>query len=328
VFRDACIVHRDTNKTPGVTELNVAMKCAIGLSLLTAPLMANAALILVNGSALVDNTDNNTMWINDGNSFQTMAQASGDPVTFVQTVIAASSGFVVDTPNAFDTPSSSGRYLLKAADFDAATGRMTWWGAQAWINYLNSIKYQGYADWRLPTITDTASSHFAIGTTPGFTSPSTGELTQLFYEEMGAVEGTTNLLGTLDYNATAFVNLQTSYWYGTESLYVTPTGAWTFAEANGPNPKNSPRSASMALPVRSGQASLIDMVTSIHGSAKTAGIKKPDPSDLVAARSLLKASCDALDAYSKHARAPGAVSSVTTQLAADTEALKAAIGCR
>ena len=28
---------------------------------------------------------------------------------------------------------------------------MDWFGAQAWINYLNVTNYQGYSDWRLPT---------------------------------------------------------------------------------------------------------------------------------------------------------------------------------
>ena len=30
-------------------------------------------------------------------------------------------------------------------------GTMIWWGAQAWVNYLNVTRYAGVTGWRLPS---------------------------------------------------------------------------------------------------------------------------------------------------------------------------------
>ncbi len=92
--------------------------------------------------------------MSDGAYFLTQAEGSGNAGEFVDAIIAAAGGVVDYTPNSLDTPAKSGRHVPSAEDFHhagAIDGRLTWFGAQAWINYLNVTNYQGYSDWRLPT---------------------------------------------------------------------------------------------------------------------------------------------------------------------------------
>jgi hypothetical protein len=225
-------------------------------AMLLGAMAAHAALIAVDDGKLIDNTDNGTMWVADGNLFHTLANEGGDPAGFVAAVIATSHGVINDTPNELDTPANSGTHVLTTDDLHPDNGLMTWYGAQAFVNYLNSIKYQGYDDWRLPT---TADTHFAspeeVGVAPGEASPSAGELAQLFYTELGGTSGVSNYVSTLNSNAALFRNLQPNYHYGTEGLANAPDRAWVFnvgivyAEI-----KVGPKSTFATLPVRSGQA--------------------------------------------------------------------------
>lgn len=67
----------------------------------------------------------NVTWMADANFFR--GQAASNP-NLVADVIASVGGVVLDTPNVRDSPVPySGSYALTAADFDTATGRMTWW---------------------------------------------------------------------------------------------------------------------------------------------------------------------------------------------------------
>ncbi len=45
-----------------------------------------------------------------------------------------------------------GIHTLNSNDFRSNFGSVTWWGAQAWINYLNLHNFNGYSDWRLPKV--------------------------------------------------------------------------------------------------------------------------------------------------------------------------------
>lgn len=89
-------------------------------------------------------------WTKDANLFQTLASKSGNTTAFVQHIIDANNGKVYDKPNYLDTPSYSGYRNLSLNDFDSFTGKLNWWGAQAWVNYLNQINYGNYSNWRLP----------------------------------------------------------------------------------------------------------------------------------------------------------------------------------
>ncbi len=97
-------------------------------------------------------------------------------------------------------------------------GSMNWTTAQSWITAMNTAKYLGYSDWRLPTA-DPAC---------GFNYNCTGsELGNLFYQEFGVTARNSILTG----NAAAlakFSNIQNAdYWTGT-AYEPDPYYVWAF----------------------------------------------------------------------------------------------------
>jgi len=81
----------------------------------------------------------------------------------------------------------------------ATGGGLTWDGAMGFANYLNTIKYDGYTDWRLPSTTD-----FSYGY-----NITTGEMGRLFYTDLGGTAGQPVPPTPL------FTNIQLNgYWYG------------------------------------------------------------------------------------------------------------------
>lgn len=88
-------------------------------------------------------------------------------------------------------------------DFNIYNGRMTWFGAQAWVGYLNNMNggevYQDYTGWRLLTMAEYS-----------------GELRHLFYSEFGETVSTdggytlpTYYKNTANYNL--FSNVQNQF---------------------------------------------------------------------------------------------------------------------
>jgi hypothetical protein len=174
-----------------------ALAFAIGIALLAVE-PARAALISASAGALVDDTTDNLTWVSNMNLMQTQAASySGGSSAYVNAVIAAASGVIHDTPNAYDP---SGTYTLSATDFNTVTGAMNWWGAQAWVDYLNATSYQGYSDWRLPN-TLQGSGTFGPGSFP----ISGSELAELYF---GQLAGT--------WTGSPFQNAQTVLWNGPE----------------------------------------------------------------------------------------------------------------
>jgi hypothetical protein len=180
----------------------------------------------VNGANLVFSSVSNVTWTADANLLGTMesqyaAAHGGDDSGLIATIINASvymgqAGVIADTPNSNDNPVvNSGSYALDAAYDFRGNGLVSWFGAQAFVNYLNTIDYGGSNQWRLPTLT-AANPQF------GFNQLS-GELGQLFYSELGGVAG-----GAMPGNA-VFSNQQTDggagYWYGSENA-TSPEQAW------------------------------------------------------------------------------------------------------
>lgn len=176
---------------------------AAALLLGTLSLNANAALTSYTneGVDLVYSSVSDVTWTKDANLFKTMYDADpnliskiaavtstyNDPYWGLQTISAAYVGFSDD------------------ADF-FINGKVTWWGALAFVNYLNSINYSGSSKWRLPTI-----SSF-IG---DFLPPSNGgvlgdEFSELFYYELGGKAG------AVFPNTATFDNENYAYWTGTE----------------------------------------------------------------------------------------------------------------
>ena len=200
---------------------------------------AHASLIVPAGNGLVVNdTDLNIAWTQDANLFRTQAAANPNLVTSIINV----------TPSVTD---GLGAHTMVAADFNTGTGTINWWGATAWVNYLNSISYAGESDWRLPTISPVNGStlnpnvSFDGTTDRGFNSAAVNgtasELAHLFYHELGNL-AQFNTAGVAQTgfgvtNAGPFANLENSgYWSGTEAGAEYEQGAtfaWIFGTANG-----------------------------------------------------------------------------------------------
>ena len=172
---------------------------------------AQASLVARSGGMVYD-TVNNITWAADANLFKTQAASNAN---LVSEIITANGGVIHDTPNYFD----NGTYTLTTADFDATTGAMTWWGAQAWANNLT---LGGVTGWSLP------STHVeAYGV--NITSSPMGDL---FYNQLGGAAWT-DIATTHNANYNLFTNVQ-SYVYWSGSEYAPGPGvAWFFNTGNG-----------------------------------------------------------------------------------------------
>ncbi|QSA96049.1 DUF1566 domain-containing protein [Methylococcus sp. EFPC2] len=152
---------------------------AFGLPLIAAVSLlslssAQAALIDVSNGQIYDD-DLNVYWVKDANFFKTLADRHpGGAEALVRGVISGVRGVVHDTPNAYDN-AGPGNYRLSATDFDTTTGAMNWWGAQAFVTYVNShVRFgDGATGWRLPTTYELSTG------APG------SELRHLFFNELG-----------------------------------------------------------------------------------------------------------------------------------------------
>jgi hypothetical protein len=138
----------------------VGITAAVALLLSTG---AQASLVATAGGLGIYDTANNATWTAEGDLFREQALAySGGPAAYIAAVIAASGGVINDVPN-YAAP--TGTYVLSTTDFmDSrlisgtvgnitwADGSMTWYGAMAMANYLNSINYAGSNQWALPQL--------------------------------------------------------------------------------------------------------------------------------------------------------------------------------
>lgn len=182
---------------------------AVGVLLSAATLNAQAALVSYTGAGgvgLVYSSVSNVTWTQNANLFLTMASTNANLISEIASV----------TPS-YNDP-SHGLQTIDADDFYTVTGEMTWWGANAWVNYLNSISYGGSDQWRLPTAGSDPQSGF---------NQTGGELGQLFYNELGGIAGSPIP------DTSTFDNEQAyGFWSGTEYA-PDPYGAWYFDTNNG-----------------------------------------------------------------------------------------------
>ena len=139
---------------------------------------SRAALVDV-GNGLINHPAANLTWVADANLFLTMATADS---TLVTKVVAAWTDGPIPTLAGDGT-----NHTIVAADFNATTGKMNWYGARAWVNYLRVTHYKGYSDWRLPDV-GTASLQTGGCSTcvpgDGF-AVNSSEWWRLFFEELG-----------------------------------------------------------------------------------------------------------------------------------------------
>jgi hypothetical protein len=158
--------------------MKTASRFAATLVLMLLGSTSRAALVDV-GNGLINHPAANLTWVADANLFRTMATADATLVTKV--VTAWSDG---------DIPTLAGdgtAHTIVAADFDAATGRMNWYGARAWVNYLKVTHYKGYSDWRLPEVgTASLQTGGCLVCVPddGF-AVNSSEWWRLYFEELG-----------------------------------------------------------------------------------------------------------------------------------------------
>ena len=212
----------------------------IGAAATLVTMSAQAALSLVESGAGVYDSVNNVTWTSDANLFATQsanytggscgtAGSTACENAFVSAVIAASGGIIHDTPNPYDTVPNSGTYTLSASDFYPTVGATDWWGAQAWVNYLNATNYGGSHQWALPTTVDSNASAGYPNGGAGNPAQSSSQLAQLFYGGLGQVA---NSSIQITHNSAygLFSNVQSdAYWSGTEEEYdAYPGRAWLF----------------------------------------------------------------------------------------------------
>lgn len=165
------------------------------------------------GQSLVYSSVSDITWTGDANLLGTL---EADNPNLIDTIISTI-GSINDTPNYFDTPFYSGHHLLSTADF-GANGLVNWFGAQAYVSYLNTINYAGSNQWALPS----------AGASPqrGYNQTGT-QFGQLFYDELGGT-AYNNIPNTAN-----FTNEQAyAYWPGTEYAFNSGV-AWLFLTYGG-----------------------------------------------------------------------------------------------
>lgn len=165
----------------------------------------------INKVDLVHSSESDVTWTKDANLLGTMLASDA---ALISKVVAAST-------NNYDSRS----YIVTAADFESSTDRATWYGANAFVSYLNSVNYAGSNSWQLPTL---ANFNFSFNTPSNGVSPG-NELTELFYQELGGL-----MFGTIPDTPTFDNEAGLDYWYSTESPFR-DTDAYAFDMGFGNN---------------------------------------------------------------------------------------------
>ncbi len=158
--------------------MKTASRFATTLVLVLLASTSRAALVDV-GNGLINHPAANLTWVADANLFQTMVTADA---TLVSKVVEAWTNGPIPT-----LAGDGSTHTIVAADFNATTGRMNWYGARAWINYLKVTHYKGYSDWRLPEVgTASLQTGGCAVCVPGDGfAVNSSEWWRLFYDELG-----------------------------------------------------------------------------------------------------------------------------------------------
>lgn len=178
-------------------------------------LSANAALTSYSshGVELVYSSVSHVTWTKDANLLGSMIASQGYS-TVINAIIAASPT-IASAPSNFD--GYTGTYNITAANFvkddqglGLPLGLTDWFGAMAFVNYLNSINYGGSNQWRLPTTRISSGSDAAAAQN----GASAGEeYAELYYSELGRTYNQSNVGPSLFDN-----EQERAYWTGSESL--------------------------------------------------------------------------------------------------------------
>ncbi|UOA09828.1 DUF1566 domain-containing protein [Methylobacter sp. S3L5C] len=202
---------------------------------------AQASLEARTGGMVYDKI-NKITWAADANLFKTQAAADSN---LVNEIIVNNNGVINDAS------AVNGSHTLTAADFNTSTGKMTWFGAQAWVNNLT---LGGFTDWRLPIITEGASGG----------NPPVSEMVALFANGPSGGAGAGNGAGagtgmTNNGSYNIFTNVQSSeYWLGSEYA-SSPGEAWLFLTTNGTMSYIGKLNQNFAWAVRSGDVAAVPL---------------------------------------------------------------------
>lgn len=165
-------------------------KAILAVSALSVSFSANAALTSYTGAGgvgLVYSSVSDVTWTQDANLFKTLYNKDN---TLISQIVNVSPTY---------NDSYWGLRSIDTNDFNPELGEMTWWGANAFVYYLNHISYGGSSLWRLPT----QNGDY------GFNRIGNGnEFSRLFYLELDGISGAS--LPKSD----VFTNDQAVYWLG------------------------------------------------------------------------------------------------------------------
>jgi hypothetical protein len=191
---------------------------------------ADAALVSYSSDSvdLVYSSISDVTWTKNANLLQSMI-AGSDFDTVVNSIIVANAS----------TPIGSLPYTLTESDF-SSDGATSWYGAMAFVNYLNNINYGGASNWRLPTVIDIGNDGCNLsgdgdcgyntvtnGTIPGY------EMAELYYSELGSEPFCGDRCsGNYGINSPLFTNTEGFYWSGTE-VGIRPDDAFIFFASYG-----------------------------------------------------------------------------------------------
>lgn len=216
-----------------------------------------------NGVDMVYSSVSDVTWLSDMNLLGSLMSSVGYS-TMVNEINAASS------------------LTVSTADFDnTILGRTNWFGAVAFVDYLNSNSYGGSDKWQLPTVTDlgaqncttNADGNFNSGTDCGFnvyrngTDPDNA-LAELYYNETSSIASydrrgnRTHLEGFNDTD-NQFVNLRSAqgHWSSTEASFLGSNNlAWRTSLNDGYQYAEAKTELGYTLPMIQGQFASVSPV--------------------------------------------------------------------
>ncbi len=179
------------------------------------------------GGGMIYDDQTNLTWAADANLFKT--QAANNP-NLVNEIIPAS----ID---------------LSSTSFDIISGKMTWYGANAWSHHLT---LGGFNDWTLPT-----AALIPIG--GGGLYFETSQMGDLFRNELGLTSGSVTISHNTNYNL--FSNIQNNSLYFANnygvSYFYDPNTIWLISDNGGAISGNYKGGMFYAWAVRSGDVAAV-----------------------------------------------------------------------
>ena len=214
-------------------KLEKLLSAAILFGAVSVPAQATLINYTSGGVDLVYDDDRDLTWVADASLFKTQFDADNTIVTQIINAI----GSIID---------GNGLHPLVAGDFDTTNGRMTWWGAMAWAEWLGNEGYGGANDWRLWS----ALNSNGTGPCSDFNCTDS-ELGHLNYIE-GGLALSQPITASTELND-HFTNLQSFAYWSFIEFAPNPGRAWLFGTNAGIQGNFTKNTQVYGWAVRSGQ---------------------------------------------------------------------------